>query len=165
MATMAEYAAQSVTERLARMRRTPDELAAAIRGRSDEILSRRPDGKNWAAKEVICHLRDVEEEYLLRFHLMLDNDDPRLYLDPETNEHWTADRQYLRNDAPEAVLAFRRIRGNMLALVESLSPTQLQRGCIHPRRDRVSIDTFVAFLASHDDEHLDQLKRALQGQP
>src|SRR5688572_33497219 len=110
MATMAEYAPQSVAERLARMRRPPDELADAIRGRSDELLSRRPDGKNWAAKEVLCHLRDVEEEFLLRFHLMIDNDDPRLYLAPDTNEHWPAERQYLRNDAVGAVSAFRRIR-------------------------------------------------------
>ena len=160
---MAEYATQPVAERLARMRRTPDELAEAIHGCTDAILSRRPDGRNWAAKEIICHLRDVEEEYLLRFHLMVDNDDPRLYLDPDTNDHWTTERQYRRHDAAEAVTAIRRIRGEMLAFVASLSPAQLQRGGIHPRRGRVTLDQFVAFLAYHDDDHIDQLRRALDG--
>lgn len=145
------------------MRRTADELAEAIAGQSDEILSRRPDGKNWAANEVVCHLRDVEEEYLLRFHLMVDNDDPRIYLDPDTNEHWPAERQYLRHDTADALTAFRRLRGEMVAFVESLTPAQWQRGGIHPRRGRITIDQFVAYLASHDDEHLEQLKRALQG--
>lgn len=162
---MAEYGQQPVSERLARMRRTADELSDAIRGQSDERLSRRPDEKNWCAKEIVCHLRDVEEEYLLRFHLMLDNDDPRLYLDPDTNEHWPRERQYLRNDTAEAVIAFRRIRGAMLDFVAGLSAAQLQRGCIHPRRGRLTLDTFVAFLAAHDDEHLDQLERALAGRP
>jgi hypothetical protein len=49
MTTIAEYQKQPVSEQLARMRRTPDELADAIRGRSDAELSRRPDEKNWSA--------------------------------------------------------------------------------------------------------------------
>src|SRR2546430_6891732 len=50
MPTMEEYAKQPVEERMRRLARTADELAAAIRGRDDATLSRRPDGKNWAAK-------------------------------------------------------------------------------------------------------------------
>jgi hypothetical protein len=38
--TIAEYQKQPVSERLERMCRTPDELADAIRGRSDAELSR-----------------------------------------------------------------------------------------------------------------------------
>ncbi len=52
MATREEYAKRSHEERLARIELTPGELAEAISGRGDEILSRRPDGKNWVAKEV-----------------------------------------------------------------------------------------------------------------
>ena len=32
--------------------------------------------------EVICHLRDIEEVYFVRFHTMLSNDDPKIYADP-----------------------------------------------------------------------------------
>jgi len=52
VATREEYAKRSREERLARIELTPGELAEAISGRGDEILSRRPDGKNWVAKEV-----------------------------------------------------------------------------------------------------------------
>lgn len=163
MATIEDYAKRPIGERLERMSRTANELAEAIRGQSDVVLSRRPDGKNWSAKEVICHLRDVEQEYIERFHLIVDNDDPKIYLDPSSNDRWPAERQYLRNDAADAVSAFRRLREDMLAFVQSLAPAQLQRGGIHPRRGRVTIDSFVAMLARHDDDHLDQLKRALDG--
>lgn len=38
---------------------------------------RRNDGKNWAANEVICHLRDLEEVYFVRIHAIQLNDEPK----------------------------------------------------------------------------------------
>src|SRR5262245_43961740 len=61
MPTVEEYAKQSREQRMQRLGRTADELSAAMRGHGDAVLSRRPDAKNWAAKEVVCHLRDTEE--------------------------------------------------------------------------------------------------------
>src|SRR5205823_5342469 len=61
MPTMEEYGKQPVAQRMQRLERTAEDLAAAIRGQSDAALSRRPDARSWAAKEVLCHLRDTEE--------------------------------------------------------------------------------------------------------
>ena len=61
-------------------------------------LARRPDANNWAAKEIVRHLRDTEE------------------------------RQYLRNDATEAAAAFRRRRQESLAFLRKLTPEQWSRG-------------------------------------
>ena len=85
------------------MSRTADDLAAAIRGQSEAALVRRPDGKNWAATEVVCHLRDIEEVYFVRFHVMLSNDDPKIYADPSAADRFAEDRQYLWNDAGQAL--------------------------------------------------------------
>jgi hypothetical protein len=145
------------------MSRTADDLAAAIRNQSEAVLTRRPDGKNWAANEVICHLRDIEEVYFVRVHAILANDDPKLYADPSAADRFAEDRQYLRNDAGQALVAFRRRREESLALLRSLTPEQRQRGCLHPTRGRLTIDMFVTMLAWHDDNHLDQLRRALEG--
>ena len=71
MPTLEEVAKQPLEQRLGRMSRTADDLAAAIRSQGDAVLTRRPDGKNWAANEVICHLRDIEEVYFVRFHAIL----------------------------------------------------------------------------------------------
>ena len=163
MPTLEEVAKQSREERLDRMSRTPDDLAAAIRNESEATLMRRPDGKNWAANEVICHLRDVEEAHFIRFHAILDNDDPKIYADPGAAERFADDRQYLRSDARQALAAFRRRRDESLALLRSLAPEQWQRGCRHPTRGRLTIDTFVTILTWHDDNHLDQLRRAMEG--
>ena len=163
MPTLEDVAKQPLEQRLGRMSRTADDLAAAIRSQSEAVLTRRPDGKNWAANMVICHLRDIEEVYLVRFHAILANDDPKLYADPSAADRFAEDRQYLRNDAAQALAAFRRRREESLALLRSLTPEQRQRGCLHPTRGHLTIDAFVTMLAWHDDNHLDQLRRALEG--
>jgi DinB superfamily len=163
MLTIAEVGKQSLEQRLDRMSRTADDLAGEIRGQTEAVLVRRPDGKNWAANEVICHLRDIEEVYFVRFHAMLANDDPKLYADPSAADRFAEDRQYLRNDAVQALASFRRRREESLALLRTLTPEQLQRGCLHPSRGRITIDGIVTMLAWHDDNHLDQLRRALDG--
>ncbi len=125
---------------------------------------RRPDSKNWAANEVICHLRDIEEVYFVRIHAILLNDEPKIYADPSgAADRFAEDRQYLRNDAVQALAAFRRRREESLALLRSLTPEQQQRGCLHPTRGRITIDAIVTMLTWHDDNHLDQLRRALEG--
>ncbi len=174
-----EYLKRPLADRLARLAKTPDELSAAIRGLSDAPLSRRAsDG--WSAKDVICHLRDIEELCIVRYHLMLAMDDPEVFVvgappaDPERwgirgavpfpldPDRWREERQYERNDAAEALTAFRRRRGEVLAFLGNLSGHQWQRTSIHPERGRVSYEDWTAGIASHDDNHLEQLRLALQ---
>ena len=161
MPTMDEYAGQPLADRLKRLERTADELAAAIRGQSDAVLSRRPDAKNWAAKEVLCHLRDTEELFMTRFVQVQAMDDPKFL--PVTPDRWAEERQYLRNDAAAALAAFGKRREESLAFVRALTPEQAKRGGLHPARGRMTADDFVTLMAWHDDNHLDQLTRALEG--
>ena len=162
MPTMEEYAKQPTAQRLERLTRTADELAAALEGRTDAMLSRRPDGRNWAPKEVVCHLRDTEEAFGSRFEQILAMDvDPKL--GGPVADRWAEERQYLRNDAAEALAAFRKRREENLATLRGLTPAQWNKGAIHPVRGRMTVDTFLNLMALHDDNHLDQLGRALEG--
>lgn len=163
MATTEHWATQSREERMKRLERTADELTAALKGQPALVLTRRPDPKNWAPVEVLCHLRDIEETFLGRFETILAQDDPKfLAVDPD---RWATERQYLRNDAGEAVAAFRKRRQESLAWLRRLTPDQFERGGIHATRGRLTIDNFLTMLAWHDDNHLDQLKRGLEGRP
>ena len=162
MPSLEEYAKQPTAQRLERLTRTAEQLAAAIEGQSDAALSRRPDGKNWAPKEVVCHLRDTEEAFGSRFEQILAMDvDPKL--GGPVADRWAEERQYLRNDAAEALAAFRKRREENLATLRGLTPAQWNKGAIHPVRGRMTVDTFLNLMAWHDDNHLDQLGRALEG--
>ena len=179
--TREEYLRIPIGQRLERIQRTASELAALIDGQSDTVLSRRPDGKNWAAKEIVCHLRDIEELFMVRFQTMLAMDDPKFLvlgamppnpaewgiggpvkpaIDPD---RWAEERQYLKNDTGPAFAAFRQRREETLAFLGRLTPEQWRRGSRHVTLGRVTYGDWVALMAAHDDNHLGQLKRALEG--
>ncbi len=162
MLTMEEVAKLPVEQRLGRLARTAEDLGGALAGQPEAALVRRPDQKNWAPKEVLCHLRDTEESFLGRFQMIMAMDEPKaLPVDPD---RWAEDRQYLRNDAAEALRAFRRRRDEVLAFLRGLVPDQWQRGAVHPVRGRMTVNDFVTLMAWHDDNHLEQLRRGLRGE-
>jgi hypothetical protein len=183
MTTRMEYAQQPVARCLERMERTPDEVAGAIDRQEPVALSRRPAPASWSATEVVCHLRDIEELFMLRFRTMLALAEPTflvlgemppdraawgiadgdaLPLDPD---RWAEERQYRLHDAGLALDSLRRRREETLALLRRLTPAQWRRGSIHVTLGRMTFADWVALIAAHDDKHLAQLRRALDGQP
>jgi uncharacterized damage-inducible protein DinB len=153
----------SLEEQMSRMARTGDDFAAAIKGVSDAALTKRPDDKSWSAKETLCHLRDTEESFMTRFQSIMEMDEPRfMAAEPD---RWATERQYQRNDAGEALQAFRTRREETLRFLHGLRPEHWDRGGVHSTRGRMTVKDFVALIAWHDDNHLDQLKRALAGKP
>jgi hypothetical protein len=151
-------------ERLARLAATPGQVAGLLGERPERGLARRPAPDAWAPVEIVCHLRDIEESFAARVAAILAMDEPAL---PETGpaERWARERQYLRQDAALALVHFRRRRGESLEALIGLSPSDWQRGGEHPARGRLSIDMLVALMAWHDDNHLEQLTRAVEGRP
>jgi hypothetical protein len=159
-----DYARRPREERLARIARTPDELADAVRGAAASVLARRPAPKSWAPNEVVCHLRDNEEWFLERMRMIVAMDLPRFVA---TNpDRWADERQYLTNDAAVALAAFTRRRRETLEFLGKLAPEDWARAGLHvDSRGRRTIDEFLSVMAWHDDNHLDQLRRALLGRP
>jgi hypothetical protein len=179
MPTREEYLQQPINKRLERLEQTPDELADAINGQDDAALSRRPDAENWAANEIVCHLRDIEEQFILRFRSMLAMDEPKfltlgdmpnnpaewgieegdgLPFDPA---RWAEERQYLRNDTNLALAAFRTRRAETLTFLRRLAPEQWERGSLHTTLGRMTFSDWLALIAAHDDNHLNQLKQLI----
>ena len=169
---------QRVLERLGRI---PNEIAGLVRGRGEEGLGRRPAVGCWSVTEIICHLRDVEELFRVRFHTIVRLEEPTLLvvgasaaelaewgiagdvahpLDPNRGAE---ERQYQRQHAADALSAFRRQRVETVALLAGRSAADWQRVGIHPGRGRLTLADWAGSLAAHDDNHLDQPRRALEG--
>ena len=150
--------------RLTRLARTADQLAEVVAGRTATELARQPAPGAWAPIEVLCHLRDSEEWFLARCHMILAMDEPRF---PRNNpDRWAHERQYLRHDAEAAVATFRRLREEMCVLFAGVPADMWARGGVHTdSRGRRTLDEFLSLMAWHDDNHLDQLQRALDGRP
>jgi len=164
MPSIEEYARRPREERLARLARTPEQLSAALRGADAARLSRRPSPGSWAPTEVVCHLRDNEEWFLERMRYIVAMDLPRFVA---TNpDRWADERQYLANDGVQALDAFARRRRETLQFLGGLASDAWARAGVHgDSRGRRTIDEFLSVMAWHDDNHLDQLRRALDGRP
>lgn len=183
MPTFEDYAALPPAALLARLRRTPAELEADARGRTEEILRCRPTVTSWSPAEIACHLRDVEELFQTRYHTILGAEEPAIFVlgagaaqlapwgvggavsHPLDPDRWAEDRQYARQDGAQALAAFRRRRAEVVALLSGLGPGQWERGGVHLGRGRLTLRQWVASHAAHDDNHLDQMRRALEGRP
>ena len=181
MATAADYASGPREAMVRRLEQTPAELKPRIAGREPAVISRRPEPKSWSATEILCHLRDVEELFQTRFHTILALDEPVIIVlgadaqqlapwrfvgnHPLDPAEWAEDRQYARHDPRDALSAFERRRAEVVTLLRGLSDGEWQRAGIHLGRGRQALTHWVASLAAHDDNHLAQLDRALEGRP
>ena len=161
---IAAWGGRSRAVRIERLAATREELAALVRGVDAAVLARRPSPDAWAAVEVVCHLRDVEESFHERLALIVAVDDPRF---PTTHPgRWAIERQYLRHDAGAAAVAFGVRRTETLGLLEALPSAGWERaGYQVDSRGRRTIDDFLTVMAWHDENHLAQLVRALAGRP
>jgi hypothetical protein len=164
MPSIDEYARRPREARLARIARTPDELTDAVRGADSARLARRPARTSWAPTEVLCHLRDNEEWFLERMRFIVAMDLP--WFVATNPDRWADERQYRTNDGALALAAFVRRRRETLELLRGLQPDAWERAGMHvDSRGRRTIDEFLSVMAWHDDNHLDQLRRALDGRP
>ena len=96
-----------------------------------------------------------------RFRMIVSMDDPKLSgLDPD---RWAEERQYLRNEVNAALAAFRRRREESIEFLGKLPAEGWRRAGLHATRGRFTIDDLLTLMSWHDDNHLDQLQRALDG--
>lgn len=159
-----EWANRPRSTRLARLGRTADDLAAALRGTDRASLTRRPDETNWAPIEILCHLRDAEASFLDRLRQIMATDEPRF---PTINPNRVAEEQrYLEQPMGPALEAFHRHRDASLMFFAARAEADWARaGHQMDSRGRRTIDDYLGVMAWHDENHLAQLARALRGEP
>jgi hypothetical protein len=111
--------------------------------RSD--LARAPAPAEWAAVEIVCHLRDEEvEDFGARIKVVLEGGASFAPIDPE---RWAVERRYLEADGPQALVA--------------IAPARLTTAVEHPRAGALSGLDLLAAWVTHDRLHLAQLASTL----
>ncbi len=129
-----------------------DSLPLLFSGASPEAMRRRPPSGKWSAHENLAHLARYHEVFLERLRRMLTEDRPHLGRyraenDPEAGP-WMA--------MPTAALSkeMKRLRGELIDVVEHLSPGEFERTGIHPVLGEMSIPTWIEFFLVHEAHHL-----------
>ena len=133
----------------------PAKLRAAVRGLSPEAVVWRPSPREWAIKEVVRHLGDVEMVYGARFRAMLAEEDPLLLAFDQ--DRWAAGLGYVKDNFGGALDLFATLRQWNLLIIKRAGPRNWERGGRHARYGRVTVRQILEHVVHHDANHLKQI--------
>jgi HAD superfamily hydrolase (TIGR01549 family) len=158
-ALQAEYS--SPTAWLAILRSTPAGLDGFCRSLEGFDWATRPHADEWSLTEVLCHLRDVDQEVNLpRLRKVLAETNP--FLPGEDTDRWAEVRQYCFQDGPRALHQFIATRGELVSLLESLAADDWQRPARHAIFGPTRLQELVSIIAAHDRVHMGQVYELLK---
>jgi hypothetical protein len=142
---------------LQRLSATPDRVAELTRGLSPGQLTRRPAEGEWSVGEIVNHLFVGERDVIFpRLKRMLLEESPSFPSSVSSRAGFAAAPES-RNFAAD-LAAFRKVREETLALLETLADSDWQRTGTTPTRGTLTIEAYGRYLAEHDAEHLVQLE-------
>jgi len=137
---------------LARLRGTPARLEETLRGRSREILTRKPEGK-WSAQEHTGHLLDLEPLWLGRVGDYVAASDQLTASDLRNRK--TDEANHNARPLEHILTEFRAARERLLRRVDELDASLFARAIPHPRlKTPMRLVDHLYFVAEHDDHHL-----------
>jgi hypothetical protein len=146
---------------------TPKEVAARIDAArtaieaelgtmSEELASWHPAEGEWCVKEVLAHLTTSEGHgFAGRITQILASDEPRL---TATGRPEPACARKL----DEMLAEFREQRSRSIDLVANLPASSLERGGIHERVGRLTVNDLLHEWVHHDRAHLKQMLANVQ---
>ena len=142
------------------LKATPETLTRLLTGLSDaQVRSAKGGDENWSIVEVVCHLRDAEEFFLMRMQTMRDRDNPLIV--GYDQEALARERNYKTADLPTALAAFRALRQQSITEFSKLSAEQWQRPGRHSELGQITIFAQAIHHACHDSIHCAQIAHQL----
>jgi hypothetical protein len=113
----------------------------------------------WTARQIICHLADVEVAFAFRIRQALAED--RHVIQPFDETAWS--KPYASLDPQAAAESYMAVRRWNLALLKTLPDSAFSKPLNHPERGDMVFRDLIATMAGHDLNHLRQLE-AIAGQ-
>ena len=136
----------------ARLRGTPARIEETLRGRSHEILVRKPQQK-WSAQEHAGHLLDLEPLWLTRVNDYVAESAQLATTDLQNRK--TDEANYNSRPLEQILAEFRSERAKLLKRVDELDASLFSRAIPHPRlKTPMRLVDHLYFVAEHDDHHL-----------
>ena len=134
---------------------TAAQLAALARRIGPQGLDRKPTPGKWSAREILCHLADVETVFAFRLRQTLA--EPHHVIQPFDQDTWAS--QYPGFTAEAALSVFSAVRKWNVLLIQSAPAEAFSKPVTHPERGQMTFQTIVETMAGHDLNHIQQLEK------
>ena len=146
---------------LAVLKSTPAALDTLSTCLTERQWKERPEEKEWSFTEIICHLRDVDQEVNLpRLEKVAMEDNP--FLPGINTDTWAEERDYRQQDGPSALREFIEVRSRLVERLESLPESGWQRTSRHAIFGPTTVKELVTFIITHDRTHIDQCQKTIR---
>jgi uncharacterized damage-inducible protein DinB len=132
------------------LRQLPERLKAAVSGLDDSQLDTPYREGGWTVRQVVHHVADSHSVCLMRFKLALTEDWPTINSYDEAAWANLADSR-LPVDASLSLIA--ALHKRWVALLESLTDEDFQKGFNHPERGRLDLAATLAIYDWHSRHH------------
>ncbi len=146
---------------LAILTSTPAVLHSLTSGLTDEQWRHEPTKEDWALNEIVCHLRDTEQEiHQLQIKLLLEREGA--FIPRPENAVWANERKYLNIHGPTALAEFAAARLEILKILKEQPEEVWSRKARHAIFGPTHFLEVVGFIADHDRLHIQQAWRTLR---
>jgi hypothetical protein len=140
---------------------TPAVLSTMTTLLTEEQWQCEPTSEDWAANEIICHLRDTEREvHKIQLQLMIEKTGafiPR----PDTSV-WANERKYLDVNGPLALQEFMAARMLNIEIIKKMDSSVWLRKARHAIFGPTNFIEVMSFAADHDRAHIQQIWKTLK---
>jgi uncharacterized damage-inducible protein DinB len=138
-------------DQIGTLRRLPKHLRSAVNGLKDAQLDTPYRDGGWTVRQLIHHIADSHANSYVRFKLALTEDWP--VIKPYDEAAWAnlADSRTLPIDSSMEMIASLHTR--WVALLESMSEADFQKGFNHPERGPQNLSTSLALYDWHSRHH------------
>jgi hypothetical protein len=136
-------------------------FVSLLRSMPEEMASWRPAPEEWCANECVGHIIECERRaFAGRIQLALETDNPGF--EPWDQPAVARARHDCAKKAGQLIAEFEPLRRDSLQLVRSLQGDQLERGGVHPKVGRLTVNDLLHEWVHHDGNHLRQLLANVQ---
>ncbi len=149
---------ESDARALAGLSETPKALEKLVRGLSAKGFDWNYGPGKWSIRQIVCHLRDVETVFAVRYRKVLTEKNPPLVAWEQ--EDWARDTRYAKQDAKAALAAFRELRAANLETLRLAGAEAFGRAGLHPEYGALTARRMFRHQLYHDRRHLEQIAEA-----
>ena len=139
---------------------TPRRIASVSKGIENARLQSKTEQEPWFANDILAHLRSCADVWGKTIQEMLLKDNPTLpYVYPR---QWIKKTNYLEIDFHISLQAFTAQRKELLKLLKNLAFEDWSRASIIKGREH-TVFTQTRRMATHENEHCEQIKEIMKG--
>lgn len=156
--------ALDLTEAVSVLERTPEAIAAMLRGLPDAWISAHEGGETWSPFDVVGHLIHGERtDWIPRVRMLLEHGEARAFEPFDRLAQFEASKGRTLDSLLDE---FARLRSASLRELSALTLTgsDLERRGRHPAFGAVTLRQLLATWVAHDLDHVAQIARVLARQ-